>query len=286
MSDWIDRHSKGLSPVALSKAIFDGRILYFENLAPVDDVIAIARRCIEHAFPGLDPLTAHQHIDRAAYEACYGAARAAFLDDNGARQAIEAALTDAGIDSGVTCRDRSILRVSPPDTPDCAKGFGTVPPHRDSWGSGLSCQINWWLPVYPVTAERTLALFPAHWAMPIANDSEGWNWRRAGREPGIPLLPTAQDEPDRTGEVRLLADPGTLIAFSAAHLHASVPNTTEEARFSCETRTVSIDDLRRGAGVPMIDGAPKAPALQWFRRLGGRRPLSEIVVEATNGDPA
>lgn len=274
MTEWLESRVEGLTPEELSQAIFAGRILQFEDLAPMEDLVAAARRCIEDAFADIDPLTAHQHLETKDYAARYAAIRKAFLADTQASRALEAALVAAGADPHTTYRDRPILRVSPPDTRDYRPGYGAIPAHRDTWGSGISCQINWWLPVYPVTAERTLAIFPAHWSKKIENDSEGWDWHRAGKDPETPLLPTALAELDRSGEIRLVPEPGTLVAFSGAHLHASVPNSTPLARFSCETRTVSAADLRAGRGAPNIDGAPVEPAFSWFSGFNGGESLA------------
>ena len=60
-----------------------------------------------------------------------------------------------------------------------------LPIHRDTWGSGVQQQLNWWLPIYPVQEGRTLQLFPAHFAVPVENTSATWNvkefvkWRDA-----------------------------------------------------------------------------------------------------------
>ncbi len=274
VTDWIERRVKGMSPEALSDAIFAGRILYFEGLQPMQDLIACARRCIDATFPGHDPVSAHTQLDQKSYEERCAAMRKAFITDRKALRALEASLTAAGVDGHATYRDRLVLRVSPPGALGYRRGFGTVPPHRDSWGSGLMNQINWWLPVYPITKERTLAIFPAHWKDPVKNDSRGWNWREAGKNPGVALLPTAQSDLDRSGEIRVVVEPGTLVAFSAAHLHASVKNTTNAARFSCESRTVNIDELRSGNGAPDIDGGGVQPALEWFVRLGDGEALT------------
>ncbi len=274
VTDWIEQRVRGMSPEALSEAIFAGRILYFEGLQPMRDLIACARRCIEAAFPEHDPTSAHADLDAEDYEERCAAMRKAFFTDREALQALEAALVAAGVDGESTYRDRLVLRVSPPGASSYRRGFGTIPPHRDSWGSGLMNQINWWLPVFPITKERTLAIFPAHWTAPVKNDSRGWNWREAGRNPGVALLPTAQSELDRSGEIRVVVEPGTLVAFSAAHLHASVKNTTNAARFSCESRTVSIDEFRSGNGAPDIDGGDVQPVLEWFVRLGDGEPLT------------
>ena len=74
-------------------------------------------------------------------------------------------------------------------------------------------------------------------------------------------------------ELRMVVEPGDLLCFSGAHLHASVPNTSAHARISVELRTVNRDDLERGRGAPDLDGrAPDTP-LHWFRSMVDGSPL-------------
>ncbi|MGI9383306.1 MAG: hypothetical protein ACR2PO_09130 [Methyloligellaceae bacterium] len=280
MPEWIARHQAGITTEALSEAIFLGQVLVFERLHPMQDLIAAARGLIERAFATSEPVRAHRDIAPDTYRARYIELRQAFLRDDTIRDAFEAALLAAGVDGHATYRDRLVLRIAPPGVRGYRRGFGIVPPHRDSWGAGLTCQINWWLPIYPVNENRTLAIYPVHWTTPIANDAEGWDWRKAGSAPDVPLLPTAQAPPDKSGEIRLVVEPGALVAFSAAHLHASVPNTTPEARFSMETRTVALADFASGRGAPDIDGGSVPPALEWFRRLRGGDKLSDAMARA------
>jgi hypothetical protein len=148
--------------------------------------------------------------------------------------------------------------------------------HRDSWGSAILSQINWWFPVFPLHRDRTLALYPAHWNTPVVNNAPGWDWKRAGKD-GTPRLPTAQSAIDDRDEIRITAAPGTLAAFSAAHLHAGVLNTTPLARFSVETRTINLEDLRAGRGAPDVDGLGVRRAYEWFRRIPDGESLAEAM---------
>jgi hypothetical protein len=70
---------------------------------------------------------------------------------------------------------------------------------------------------------------------------------------------------DDAGELRVAIEPGDLLCFSGAHLHAGVPNHTALARFSIETRTVDVEDLAVGRGAPNVDGAAPRVARDWFR---------------------
>src|SRR4028119_794800 len=53
---------------------------------------------------------------------------------------------------------------------------------------------------------------------------------------------------DPASELRPVIEPGDLLCFSGAHLHASVPNTTGVARFSAAGRTADAGDAAAGRG--------------------------------------
>ena len=69
----------------------------------------------------------------------------------------------------------------------------------------------------------------------------------------------------------MVVEPGDLLCFSGAHLHASVPNTSAEARVSVELRTVNRDDLEEGRGAPDLDGRAPVTPLLLVSLDGGRR---------------
>ena len=86
-------------------------------------------------------------------------------------------------------------------------------------------------------------------------------------------MPEPSEPVDTSSELRIVIEPGDLLCFSGAHLHASVPNVSDRARVSVELRTVNLDDLARGRGAPKIDGhAPQVP-LEWFRSMEDGSPL-------------
>src|SRR6202012_5729490 len=83
--------------------------------------------------------------------------------------------TAVGLDAAQTLRDRLHLRFQPHQPPDQAvvrtRATATVSFHRDSWGTNLYAQVNWWAPIYPITAGRPFAFYPALFARPVANSS-------------------------------------------------------------------------------------------------------------------
>jgi hypothetical protein len=231
---------------------------------------------IRAAFAPHDPLRAHGALDPAAYTDIAEALIAAFQRDDEVRSLFRAMFTDAGVDTGRVYWDKLRLRIQPPGISHMSRHVRNLPAHRDSWGSNLLAQINWWAPIYPLTALRTLVLYPAHWQTPIANTSAAWDYealRRAHRQENrqtggdYPLLPVASGEIDRADAWPAVIEPGALLCFSGAHLHASIPNSTDVARFNIETRTVSLDDLIAHRGAPDLDHAAPRRPLEWFTRI-------------------
>jgi hypothetical protein len=249
--------SASLADERRSELLFRGDLLVFK------EVPALERLCVrvEQVVRGTPP----------------DDAQARFRADPDAEECLLAALVQVGLDPGATCWDRPYLRVQPP----AGNEAGTLGVHRDTWSSNVSQQVNWWTPVRPVTPERTIAFYPAYWGAPLANTSAEWDLdeiragRKAGRE--VPLVPEPTEPVEAAGELRVVIEPGDFLAFSGAHLHASVPNSTAETRLSVEVRTVNLDDVKRGRGAPNLDGAAPRVPLHWFRRMTDGTSLAELA---------
>jgi hypothetical protein len=191
-----------------------------------------------------------------------------------------AALEHVGLDTARSYWDSISLRVVPPIEPSAERQIGRLGFHRDTWGSNVPQQTNWWTPIRPLSAERTIAFYPVYWSRPIANTSADWDLdeiralRKSGkRDEDIAIVPEPSEPVDTSSELRLVIDPGDLLCFSGAHLHASVPNVSDRTRVSVELRTVNLDDLTQGRGAPDLDGhAPHVP-LEWFRSMEDGSPL-------------
>jgi hypothetical protein len=191
---------------------------------------------------------------------------------------VRVALQQVGVGLARTYWDPPRLRIVPPAT---GRGVGTVGFHRDTWGSNLLAQTNWWLPLRPLTDERTIAFYPEYWSKPIANTSAEWDLaairerRRAGMPLGdLPMVPVPTTPPSTESELRMVLEPGDLLCFSGAHLHASVPNTSAGTRVSTELRTLNSDDLAHGRGAPDLDGGAPETQFGWFRSVLDGTPLT------------
>ena len=135
--------------------------------------------------------------------------------------------------------------------PSAQVGTDRLPP-RHLGRRTCSQQTNWWLTLRPLTDERTIAFYPEYWSKPIANTSAEWDLaeireRRRARRAGSTTCRSCPSRASRrrpSSELRMVIEPGDLLCFSGAHLHASVPNVSDRARVcSVELRTVNRDDL-------------------------------------------
>ena len=286
----------GLSPTVLDAPwlpvrsfhdrIYRGEVFCLRGGAPAAEVIAVARRACETALAPRHPTRAHEEASPARLALL----QREFARSPDARAAWRALFAGLGLPVEQVARDRLRLRFQthhPAGSERSPRAItAPLPVHRDTWGSNLYAQVNWWMPVWPLAAGRTMALYPGWWGRPAGNTSAHFDLpavverNRAARPGGavagdlIPRLRTPLPE----GDARpVLIEPGSVLAFSGAHLHGSVPNTTGITRVSLETRTLFLPDLlaRRGAG--NVDGASPWTAPGWFRRLDDGAPLATLL---------
>ena len=127
-------------------------------------------------------------------------------------------------------------------------------------------QVNWWLPLYPLQETATMVLWPGAFRRAVANNSDDWDFddfKRAGGR--YPLAPVVASPPDTAG-IPVMIQPGALLGFSAAHLHAGIRDESGRTRFGIDSRSVWERDRRAQRGAPNVDGAPGPEMWQWFDR--------------------
>ena len=271
--------------------IYAGDIIRITELPAMAALVALTRAWLEDALHPWAPPEIHRYLSHDEQTRCVLPnartplpARKRFASIGGSWWKAWAWPPDA-----LAC-DRLHLRFQPHREPrqstPRARTTATIAFHRDTWGSNLYAQTNWWAPIYPITTGRTFALYPHLWQQALRNCSADFDMRailershRDGRnavdaDEAIPHLLEAID-PQQGLAVDIA--PGSLIAFSGAHAHAGVGNSTGLTRISFETRSVLIDDVLAGLGAPNIDGhAPwRTPGL--FRRISDTRRLNEIL---------
>ena len=246
---------------AIARRAFRGELILFRRLETLDALLRHARDVAFDAFD--DPVRDEGRLDSGLWREKAMAARRCFMTSDAVPDLLSALFAELGFDPETTYRDRAILRFQP-GRPACrTRRLRDLPPHRDSWGSNIMTQLNWWAPVFPVEPGATMEIWPGYFDRPVPNSSADWNidlLRAAGGD--YPLLPEAA-RPEEPGDP-VLIEPGELLCFSGAHLHASRPNRTGRTRISLDLRTVDVSD---GPGAPNVDGRTRRTAYDWFHRL-------------------
>ncbi|ODT90777.1 MAG: hypothetical protein ABS86_03385 [Sphingobium sp. SCN 64-10] len=273
---------------ALHDALYRGAIVRFATLPEMAQIVAVTRGFVEEAL-GADPVRVHERFDRKALAERLSDVQRAYSNHPEAKRLWQALFEAVGLDAGETARDRVILRFQPPipddGAPHDARSTATVGFHRDSWGTNLYAQVNWWAPIYPITAGRSVAFLPDLFDRPIANDSADFDLaalmaHNRAAPPDAPrraMTPRPTESIDPAAGEPVVIAPGEIIAFSAQHAHVGVPNRTGLTRISIDTRTLRLADHLAGRGAPNVDGRARWVAYGMFRLLSDGRPLADVL---------
>lgn len=252
-------------------------------------LVSHARGLAEEALRPRDPQRLHEHLSSAQQIDTLSAIQRAFSAPADTRRPWRTQLETLGLDPARIACDRLHLRFQPHWAPDsvCRRhaSTATVALHRDTWGCNLYAQTNCWAPVYPDSAGRTVALYPALWSRPLKNSSATFDMpallerSAAGGRTAVDAdeaIPHLQEAVDPAEARPVQVPPATPVAFSGAHAHAGVGDDTGLTRISFETRTVWRDDLLAGGSAPNVDGHAPWAAPGLFRMLDDRMPLNEV----------
>ncbi|MGB9243855.1 MAG: hypothetical protein WCC03_10905, partial [Candidatus Acidiferrales bacterium] len=80
------------------------------------------------------------------------------------------------------------------------------------------------------------------------------------------VQPRAQATVQQDPQLRVVANVGGAMLFSAAHLHSTVPNTCGITRYSIDFRTVHLDDVWNKCGAPNVDSASTGTTMRDYLR--------------------
>jgi hypothetical protein len=252
-----------LSDDARRERLYQGQLVVFSPRPSALALVAFAREMIREAFGPFDPLTAQDHLAVEDYVAILTKLKPAFIHHPRSKELLQAMLADFGCDLERTYFDVPRMRTAAHSgylTAGIAYAFH---PHRDTWYSAPMCQLNWWMPVYEIEPDNAMAFHLRYWDHPLRNGSRSYNyaeWNRVNRHSAAQHVKTdtrPQPRPEEPVEldpqIRLICPPGSVILFSAAHLHSTVPNTSGYTRFSIDFRTVHLDDVLHGRGARNVD---------------------------------
>jgi hypothetical protein len=288
-------YQSGLSDDARRERLYAGDLFVYTALPPVYRLVELARQMIRETFGTLDPELAQQQMPVELYAKKLAVLKPAFIHHPECKKLLPEILAAVGCDPELTYFDVPRMRTSTSDgylSTGIAYAFH---PHRDTWYSAPLCQINWWLPVFPVAADNCMAFHPQFWSQPLHNTSAEYNyqeWNRSSRfaassQIGVDERPQpratepVQVEPD----IRLLPDVGGLLIFSAAQLHSSVPNTSGRTRFSIDFRTVHLRDVENCHGARNVDSRPTGTTMGDYLRCTDLSHLPRSAVAKYDDGP-
>ena len=268
--------------------LYGGDLLVFSAGDSATSLSDLAQELSNTAFSPHDPQLAHECMPPEQYVGILADLKPTFIHHPQAKKLIAGLLSESGCDIERTYFDVPRLRTMAPVGYLNAGLAYQFHAHRDTWFSAPHQQLNWWLPVYKIESENSMAFHPQYFDRPIRNSSADYDyeaWSKTGRQQAAKQVtketrkqPQAEEPLELTPDVRVVTPPGGTLVFSAAQLHSTVPNTTNRTRFSIDFRTVNLDDLAEGVSAANIDSECTGTTLRDFLRASDLEPLPEDII--------
>lgn len=282
-----------LSDDELRQALYDGDLIVLTRLQAVSDLVDYTRDQLTELFRPVDPLHAHEFIQPAEMAKLLGEWKPRWIHSPRSKQLVCDTITQAGLPAEFTSYDVPRPRTSFPVghlTSGIAYAF---PWHRDSWYSAPAQQLNWWLPIFPVRADNSMAFDPSGFGRAVPNTSDTFDYYRNNTQrlnTAKHVTSEAQSRPGAKGhkaaqELVVLPAPGSVLLFAGAQLHTSIPNNSGLARYSVDFRTVDARDLVAGRGAPVVDAYCTGTAIRDFRKISNDAAFDEALLAQIYGAP-
>jgi len=275
--------------------VFGGEVVILPRSSETLSLVMHARKLIEEAFPTGDPRSAHKMFSVEESVAKLVKLKPYFIHHPDTRDFLRNLLLSYGCDGEKTYQDVPRIRSAFPANYLTTGIAYAHHPHRDTWYSAPMCQLNWWMPLYDFSSEQGMAFHPRYWSSEIENGSENFNyyrWNADGRKNAAQhvktdtrVQPHAEEPIELEPAVCCVVPAGSVILFSAAHLHSTIVNTTDVTRWSIDFRTVHIDDVEQRRGAANHDSNSSGTPLRDFKRMRDFTPMSEAIVGLYDKNP-
>ena len=180
---------------------------------------------------------------------------------------------------GSTFWDKFVVRVAPAENKFSYREASRIKTHRDTWGTNIHQQINWWAPINEIDKTNTMIFFPDFFSKPVKNSTATWDLDiyLANRKKGDFSYPSApqleEDLPKNVNVLPVTIKPGEVLCFSGCHLHSSSKEKSEKTRFSFEIRTVCQSDIDDNNVAPNTDCDLRFQFPKIFRHIDDNSPL-------------
>jgi hypothetical protein len=270
--------------------LYDGDLFIYSPQPATRALCEFGRQMAEEAFAPRDPETAQEEMEVEEYAALLADLKPRFIHDPESKRLIQEMLSELGCDPEKVYFDVPRMRTSTSHgylTSGIAYAFH---PHRDTWYSAPQSQLNWWLPIYPITPDNGLAFHPRYWYTSVKNSSRTYTyavWNATSRKEAAKhvksdtrVQPKPEEDIELDPQLRPICEPGGLIIFSAAQMHSSVPNTSGKTRFSIDFRTVHLDDVAERQGAPNIDSECTGTTMGDYVRISDLEHVPDELITA------
>lgn len=284
-----------MEDAARRQALYDGDFFIFSRTAATEALIDLARTMLEKAFAPHDPRIIHRHMTPEAVAAILADLKPSFIHHPECKKLIPEIMKERGIDLEKLYFDVPRLRSAYPSNFLSSGIAYAFHPHRDTWYSAPMCQLNWWIPAYPVDPNNAMGFYPGYFSEPVKNNSEIYNYyewntkNRASAAQHVKKDTREQPKPQQELQqvtVRYLPPPGGIIVFSGAQLHETVPNTAGVARYSIDFRTVHLDDVRNRRGAANVDSSSTGTTMRDYLRGSDLTHLPEELIAMYDDESA
>jgi hypothetical protein len=277
------------------KRLYEGITVTYVPRPATEAFVRFAWELICEAFHPRDPKTAQLEIPVEQFVEIISPLKTKFTHHQRSKELIREVLREQGCDLTATYFDVPKLRIVT-HSGYLTAGVGyAYKSHRDIWYACPPAQINWWTPISNIDERSAFVIHPNYFQRKVKNNSvdfDAYRWNAEGRKNAATYIkddprphPHLQEELDLDWQV-ILGRPGSMILFSAQHLHATVPNTSPHTRFSIDFRTVHRDDIEKRLGANIVDSSATGTTLRDFLCANGFERLPESVVAPydTSGD--
>jgi len=275
--------------------LYAGQLFVYSPTPSSLALCQLAQELSQEAFAPYEPARAQFEMPQEKYAAILEVLKPRFIHHPRAKALIPKLLQELKCDLEQTYFDVPRLRTATSNnylTSGLAYAFH---PHRDTWYSAPQCQINWWLPVYEIVSENCMAFHPAYWTRPVKNGSRDYNyyrWNKESRAAAAKQIqsdtrkqPKPEEPMELDPQLRIVCPIGGIIAFSGAHMHSTVPNTSGWTRFSIDFRTVHRGDVIERKGAPNIDSECTGTTLRDYLRGTDLSRLPDEVIMPYETEP-
>ncbi|WP_459973868.1 phytanoyl-CoA dioxygenase family protein [Mycobacterium sp. MUNTM1] len=248
--------------------VYSGAMILHTKLRSTVEFCGYAQQCIRQVFGDrLDARVVHTELAVEQFVEKVSTLKGEFTNSTASKEHIRNFLEEINQDPEEYFFDVPRIRVVPDyDYLHAGVSYAYLP-HRDTWYGAPQCQINTWMPVFPIDPDQTMMINPTYFDRPVQNDSGDWDlqhWVTNERPAATQNInnedrrhPVPLEEVGTDTELRLAGGTGDMIVFSGSHLHGTVPNRTGRVRYSIDFRVFHREDLNERAGAANQDGAAR-----------------------------